>query len=455
MTDDAVTAAERAAFERARDALLARGPGRMIPDLARITELTGLLGDPQLAYPTVHVTGTNGKGSTVRMVAALCAAVGISAGTYTSPHLQSIRERIGRAGEAIDPGSFARVHDEVAALADLVDDHARTSAGAEADTVTFFEMLTAMAFAWFADAPVDVGVVEVGMGGRWDATNVVRGDVAVLGEIDLDHTELGGTPVEVAGEKVGIVKPGSHVVSSRQSDEVAAVVAAAAREHEAPLWRLGVEFDVTSDRVAMGGRFLDLRVGDRVVTDVLVPLYGEHQSRNAAVALAAFAALTGDSFASMDDDALREGFAAVKVPGRLEVVHRDPTIVLDGAHNPLGARAVAAALEESFGFRELVLVVACLDDKDVTGILSALGTVASHVVVTRADSPRAAGIDQMREAALEVWGSTGVVVEAADSVAEALDLAAHLVSDGDGILVTGSLHTVGEARDLHLPGDDT
>ncbi|MEX0953221.1 MAG: cyanophycin synthetase [Nitriliruptoraceae bacterium] len=454
MTDDTVLAADRDAFERARDALFARGPGRMIPDLARITELTGLLGDPQLAYPTVHVTGTNGKGSTVRMVASLCAAVGISAGTYTSPHLQSIRERIGRAGEPIDPGSFARVHDEVAVIADLLDERARASGDAEPDTVTFFEMLTAMAFAWFADAPVDVGVVEVGMGGRWDATNVVRGDVAVLNEIDLDHTELGGTPVEVAGEKVGIVKPGSHVVTSRQTDEVAAVIASAAREHDATLWRLGHEFDVTSDRVAMGGRFVDLRVGERVVTDVMVPLYGAHQARNAAVSLAAFAGFTGESFTSMDDDVLREGFAAVEVPGRLEVVHREPTIVLDGAHNPLGARAVAAALEESFGFRELVLVVACLEEKDVVGILSELRTVASHVIVTRADSPRAMDVAGMHAAALEVWESTGVAVEAADSVADALDLATNLVSDGDGILVTGSLHTVGEARARHRPVDD-
>jgi folylpolyglutamate synthase/dihydropteroate synthase len=218
------------AFDAAYAALLARGPGRMVPDLTRITQLAALLGDPQLSYPSVHVTGTNGKGSDVRMVGALCSAAGLSAGTYTSPHLQTVRERLSVAGRNISPTRFAEVHDEVAALADLVDARADDRDGPDADHVTYFELLTAMASAGFADAPVDVGVFEVGMGGVWDATNLVRGDVAVINEVDVDHSELGGSPAEVAGEKVGIVKPGSHVVSAPQPPDATKRASAAQDE---------------------------------------------------------------------------------------------------------------------------------------------------------------------------------------------------------------------------------
>lgn len=439
------------AFVRAAEALYARGPGRMVPDLDRITALAGLLGDPQLAYPSVHVTGTNGKGSVVRMVGALCAAAGLSAGTYTSPHLQSVRERLSLAGRHISEAGFARLYDEVAPLADLVDAQAGATDG---DQVTFFELLTAMGYAWFADVPVDVGVFEVGMGGRWDATNLVRGDVAVLNEIDVDHRELGATPVEVAGEKTGIIKAGARVVTAVQQPEVAAVVDAAVTAADATLWRLGEDIEVVGRRVALGGQLLTLRVGERRIDDVLLPLFGAHQARNAALALGAFAALTGEAFAAMDDDVVRHGLGAVTVPGRLEIVHRDPTVVLDGAHNPHGAQATAAALAESFDFRDLVLVVACLEDKDIAGILRPFADAASHVVVTTAPSPRAASLDRMREAAAGVWGSTAVPVEAAADLDTALDLALTIAGDGDGVLVAGSLHTVGAARDRFLPLTD-
>jgi dihydrofolate synthase / folylpolyglutamate synthase len=431
----------------------------MIPDLTRITELAGMLGDPQLAYPSVHVTGTNGKGSVVRMVGALCSAAGMSAGTYTSPHLQTVRERLSIAGRHISEARFAEVHAEVEALAELVDAAAREHAGADADRVTFFEQLTAMAYWWFADAPVDVGVFEVGMGGRWDATNLVRGDVAVLNEIDVDHPELGTTPLEVAREKVGIVKSGAHVVSASQAPEVGAVIDEAVAAAGATLWRLGDDFEVLDQRVALGGQLLTLRVGERTIDDVLLPLFGAHQARNAALALGAFVALTGRSFEAMEDDVVRHGLGAVSVPGRLEIVHREPTVVLDGAHNPHGAAATAAALDASFGFRDLVLVAACLDGKDLAGILEPFRGLASHVIVTRAPSPRAASLDAMRRTALEVWDGTGTVVEVADDLPEALALAEDLVGEGDGLLVTGSLHTVGAARDRYLPlghadGDD-
>lgn len=442
---------ESSAFDRASAALEARGPGRMVPDLSRISELAGMLGDPQLAYPTVHVTGTNGKGSTVRMVGSLCAAAGIAAGTYTSPHLQTVRERLTLAGRHITPARFASVYDEVVPIAELVDERARASDGPDADTVTYFELLTAMAFAWFADAPVDVGVFEVGMGGRWDATNVVRGDVAVLNEIDVDHRELGASAAEVAGEKVGIIKPGAHVVSAVQSPAVEPVVEQAVAQADATYWRAGREFDVAERQVAVGGQLLALRVGERVVDEVLLPLHGAHQARNAALALAAFAAFTGDAFHVMDDEVIRNGLGAVQVPGRLEVVRRDPTVVLDGAHNPHGARAAVAALDAAFGFREVVLVVACLDDKDVQGILGEFRTAASHVIVTRAPSFRAASLLRMQAAAVETWEGTGVVVETADDLTTALDMAEAVVEPGDGVLVAGSLHTVGAARERYLP----
>ncbi len=445
---------DRPHFDRAYEALMARGLGRMVPDLTRITELSGLLGDPQQAYPSVHVTGTNGKGSVVRLVAALCSAAGITAGTYTSPDLQTVRERLSLAGRPIGPTRFAEVYDEVAPLAELVDAHARERHGDDADTVTYFELLTAMAGWWFADAPVDVGVFEVGMGGSWDATNLVRGDVAVLNVIDTDHPELGATPEEVAREKVGIIKPGAQVISAHQTPEVAAIIEDAVADAGATLWRLGEDLEVASRAVAVGGQLVSLRVGDRVVDDVLLPLYGAHQADNAALALGAFAALTDASFDAMDDEVVRHGLGAAQVPGRLEVVHRDPTVVLDGAHNPHGARAAAAAMDEAFGFRELVLVAACLDGRDVEGILAPFQKLATHVIVTRAPSPRAAPLEQMQSAALAVWGDRGVVVEAAVDLTTALSLAETVAREGDGVLVVGSLTTAGAARERYLPLPD-
>jgi dihydrofolate synthase / folylpolyglutamate synthase len=441
-------------FAEAERRLAARGPGRMLPDLSRITALQHLLGDPQRAYPTVHVTGTNGKGSTTRMVASLCAAAGISAGAFTSPHLQSVRERFQLAGRPISPRRFAEVHDEVAPLAELLDARAVAEHGEHADRITYFELLVAMASWWFADVPVDVAVMEVGMGGRWDATNLVRGEVAVLTPIDVDHQELGTTPAATATEKVGIIKPGAEVVTATQAPEVDAVIDAAVAAAGARRWRAGEDHAVVGRAVAVGGQSLTLRVGERELGDVLLPLYGAHQADNAAVALAAFAALTGEAFAAMDDDVLRHGLEAVTVPGRLEVVHRGPTVLLDGAHNPHGARATVAAVGEAFAFGELVLVVACLEDKDVAGILAAFRDAASHVVVTRAPSPRAASLARMQREAAQVWAGTGVVVEVADDVPGALDAALAVTGPGDGVLVVGSLHTVGAARDRFLPLTD-
>jgi len=443
-----------ARYAEAEQRLAARGPGRMVPDLERITALQHLLGDPQRAYPTVHVTGTNGKGSTTRMVASLCAAAGISAGAFTSPHLQSVRERLQVAGRPISPRRFAEVHDEVATLADLLDARAIAAHGEDADRITYFELLVAMASWWFAEVPVDVGVFEVGMGGRWDATNLVRGEVAVLTPVDVDHRQLGTTPAETAREKVGIIKAGAEVVTSAQVPEVDAVIDAAVAEMGAHRWRAGEDFSLVSRAVAVGGQSVTLRVGERELSDVLLPVFGRHQADNAATALAGFAALTGEAFHAMDDEVLRHGLEAVAVPGRLEVVRRSPTVLLDGAHNPHGARATATAVGEGFAFGELVLVVACLDDKDLPGILAPFRDAASHVIVTRAPSPRSASLDRMRDAAAGVWAGTGVVVEVADEVDGALDQALAMAGPGDGVVVAGSLHLVGAARSRFLPLDD-
>ncbi len=416
----------------------------MIPDLTRITRLAELLGDPQLAYPSVHVTGTNGKTSVVRMSATLLSAVGLSAGTYTSPHLQTVRERFAVTGRWIGEQSLAEVYDQVLPIAELVD--------AESDDdVTYFELLTAMAFWWFADKPVDIGVFEVGMGGTWDATNLVRGDVAVITPIDLDHRELGDSPVAVATEKAGIIKPGGHVVTGRQRDDVQAVLDARAAEVGATVRRWGVDHEVLDRRVAVGGQYLNLRVGDRSVDEIFLPLHGSHQADNACLALAALAGVLGERFGELDDDLIRAGLAAVSAPGRLEIVHRDPTVILDGAHNPHGARTAAEALGEAFEFRNLVLVLACLADKDLAGIVDAFRDVANHVVVTAPDSPRAAPATELHAIAVAAFEGTGVVVELADDVESALMLATGVAGEGDGVLVTGSLYTVGAARDVYLP----
>lgn len=442
-------------YDEALAILDERGPGRMVPDLERIRLLTELLAEPQHNFPSIHVTGTNGKSSVVRMVSALAAASGLTAGTYTSPHLQTVRERFSVAGRRISEPEFAELVDEVEPYAQVVDAKAAELPGGEAgDRVTYFELTTAMAFAWFADVPVDLAVVEVGMGGRWDATNVLRTAVAVLTPIDVDHRELGDDPVAIAREKSGIIHPGCDVVLGAQAPEVLDVIRARAVEVDAPVRELGRDHGVVNRRVAVGGQVVDLRVGDRVVTDILLPLYGAHQADNAAVALAAWAAMRGPSFADIDDDLIRAGFAATTVPGRLEVVAKDPTVVLDGAHNPHGARATAAALDESFGFRNLVVVLSCLDDKDVEGIVGAFVGHAQHVVVTQVRSPRAASLARMIEAARAAFADTSVIVESASRVEEAVEMAVGVAGRGDGVLVTGSLHTVGEARDVFLPVTD-
>jgi dihydrofolate synthase/folylpolyglutamate synthase len=431
---------------RVAKALDARFPSRMVPDLDRIVDLLDLLGSPQRSYPSIHITGTNGKTTTARMIDALLRGFGVRTGRYTSPHLESVTERIALDGVPIDAERFAAAYDEVAPFVELVD-------GRHADPVTFFELLTAMAFATFADAPVEVAVVEVGLGGRWDATNVLQAPVAVVTPIGLDHVGILGDSVEaIAGEKAGIIHPGAVVVEAPQPSGAAAVLAARATSVGASVVRAGIDFGVATRSVAVGGQLLTLEGLGGSYDDVFLPLYGGHQAGNASCALAAVEAFFGaDAHArgGLDIEVVRSAFASVTSPGRLEVVRRSPTVILDGAHNPAGAAALADALEEAFTFDRLVAVVAVLDDKDAAGLLEALEPVVSSVVVTVNGSPRALPAPELAAVASEVLGDARVQVAA--RLDDALELAvAEAEADGlgGGVLVTGSIVTVGEARHL-------
>ena len=396
----------------------------------------------------VHVAGTNGKTSTTRMVDALLREFGLRTGRFTSPHLHTLRERISFDGQPIDPERFIATYDDVAPYLDLVDSRHDVR-------LSFFEVLTAMAFAAFADAPVDVAVVEVGMGGAWDATNVADAQVAVVTPIDIDHTHfLGSTLTEIAGEKAGILKPGSYGVLAQQPVEAAEVLLRRSVEVDAIVAREGLEFGVMARTLAVGGQMLSLRGLAGEYDDVFLPLLGAHQAHNAACALAAVEAFLGGAHAErgpLDVDLVRAAFAGVSSPGRLETVRSSPTVLLDAAHNPAGARATAEAVGESFGFTRLVGVFAAMADKDVRGMLEALEPVLAEVVVSQSTSGRAMPADELAAIAVEVFGADRV--EVAPRLDDAIDSAVALAEEeghfgGAGVLVTGSIVTVAEARTL-------
>ena len=404
------------------------------PTLERIRELTGLMGDPQRAYPVVHITGTNGKGSTARMVTTLLMTRGLSVGTYTSPDLQRINERLAWNGVPIGDDDLAEV---LSALADL--EMLMRAAPHR------FDLLTAAAFRWFADLAVDAAVLEVGLGGLWDATNVADGAVAVVTNVELDHQEiLGPTRHEIAAEKAGIVKPGATLVlGETDADLVPLFLEAGA----AAVWRRGADFGWANGRLAHGGRVVDLHTPGATYRDVHIPLHGAHQADNAAVALAATEAFFSGP---LPEALVEEAFAAVTSPGRLEVVGRQPLVVLDGAHNPAGARAATAAVAEEFtGVRSRTLVVGLLQGRDPEEMLAALGVgAARRVVATRPPSPRAIPPDQVAAAARAL----GVEAEAVEDVPEAVRHAVDGADPADLVLVTGSLYVVGAAR-AALVGD--
>ncbi|QLQ10139.1 MAG: bifunctional folylpolyglutamate synthase/dihydrofolate synthase [Nocardioidaceae bacterium] len=436
------------AFADVEAALLSRWPEtKLEPSLDRIRDLVGLLGDPQSTYPSIHLTGTNGKTSTSRMIDALLAARDLRTGRFTSPHVESMTERISIDGEPMSPEAFVSTYLEVAPYAAMVD-------AASEHPVSFFEFVVAMAYAAFADAPVDAAVVEVGMGGSWDATNVIDAHVAVIAPIAVDHAKyLGDTPEEIAIEKSGIIKPGATVVVAAQAEEVMRVIAERATEVGATLVVEGIDFGVTSRLPAVGGQVIGLRGLRGSYEELFLPLYGAHQAHNAALALAAVEAFAGDD--ALADDLVREAFTRVTSPARLEVIRRGPTIVLDAAHNPHGAEAAVEAIRDSFAFDPLIGVVGVMADKDVEGLLAELEPVLAEVVCTQNSTNRSMPAADLGILAGEVFGEHRVrVVERLDNaIAEAVTLAETGGATGEslgsgGVLVIGSVVTAGEARVL-------
>jgi dihydrofolate synthase/folylpolyglutamate synthase len=434
-------------LQRVMAALGTRFPSedKMVPDLERITALLDLLGSPQLAFPSIHLTGTNGKTSTARMIDSLVRGLGLRPGRYTSPHLDTVTERICVDGDPLSDERFTEVFDELLPYVELVDSRSPVP-------MTFFEVLTGMAFAAFADAPVDLAVLEVGLGGLWDATNVVQAGVCVILPIGLDHVPLLGTTLaEVATEKAGIIHEGATVILAAQPPEAAEVLLRRCAEMGATVAREGIEFGVVERQTAVGGQVVTLQGLAGRYDDLFLPLHGAYQASNAAAALAAVEAFLGGGEGSLDPDAVRAGFADVSSPGRLEVVRTSPTVLIDAAHNPHGMAATVTALADAFSFNYLVAVVACLADKDVRTMLEVLEPAVSSIVVTENTSPRRMPIERLREIAEDVFGEERVVVE--DRLDDALDRAMGMADEegqygGSGVLVTGSVVTAGEARTL-------
>jgi dihydrofolate synthase / folylpolyglutamate synthase len=453
-----------------------RAEHQIDPTLDRIAALVSLLGDPHRAFPVVHVTGTNGKTSTTRMIESLLRERGLRTGRFTSPHLVSMRERICVDGVPLSAERFVELYAEIAPYMQLVDER-------QPARLSFFEVLTGMMFAAFADAPVDVAVIEVGMGGRWDATNVADGTVAVITPVALDHMQwLGDTIEEIATEKAGIIKPGATAVIALQPSTAAAeILLERAALVGATVAREGFEFGVLGRELAVGGQQLVLQGLRGAYADVFLPIFGAHQASNAVVALAAAEAFAGVaetvsadeesgstitlgpglSSAGLDPDLVRAGFARVSSPGRLDILRRSPTVIADAAHNPAGMAATVAALTEGFDFDRIIGVLAVPADKDAAGLLEELEPVLSEIVATTNSSPRAMPADELAELAGEFFGEDRVRV--APRLDDAIELAVSLADQADeeasaagrpgssAVLVTGSVVTAGDAQLLLAP----
>ena len=449
--------------ERMRDVeaeILSRAPEhRVQPSLERVRAVLDLLGNPERAYRTVHIAGTNGKTSTARMTERLLAATGMRTGRFTSPHLATIRERISLDGEPIGQEGFIAAWEDVAPYVEMVDERSVDAGGPR---MSFFEVLTVMSLAAFADAPVDVAILEVGMGGTWDCTNVVPGDVEIITPVGLDHSAwLGTTIEEVAANKAGIIKDGAILVTARQMPDAEAVIAAAAAAHGVVRRReLDPEEDpddpgagvleVVDRTLAVGGQMATLRTAAAVYEDVFIPLHGDYQVRNALLALAAAEAVFGGR--ALPAKVVEDGFAAVTSPGRLEVLRSSPTVVVDAGHNPHGLEALVPAVEETFGFGHLVAVVGVMADKDVEGMLAVLEPVCDAVVCVPVDSPRAMEVEELAAVAREVFGADRA--ETADTLAGGIEIAVTLSEGFDapltsaGVLIVGSVVLAAQARAL-------
>jgi dihydrofolate synthase/folylpolyglutamate synthase len=439
--------------------IFARRPEHAInPSLDRINSLVTLLGDPQRAYPVIHLTGTNGKTSTSRMTETLLRARGLRTGLFTSPHLSSVRERICVDGQPLSVEQFVDAYDEIKPYLDIVDKSHDVR-------LSFFEVLVGMAFSVFADAPIDVCVLEVGMGGTWDNTNVADGAVAVVTPISIDHARhLGNTVEEIAADKAGIIKPGAIAILAQQPPAAGEALLRRAAEVGASVAREGLEFGVISRELAVGGQQVSIRglLGD--YEDLYLPLFGAHQAGNLACAIAATEAFarTPDAAdglgeaAGLDRDIVRRAVSTMTSPGRLEIVRRSPVVIIDSAHNPGGMAASVEALTEAFSFTDLVAIIAVGADKDVPGILGELEPVAAHLVVTVNSSTRSMPVADLAAAATAVFGPDRVTV--ARRLDHAIEIGVALADEADaageggpgkaGVLITGSVITAGDARVL-------
>lgn len=451
-----VSAAELRALAEVEEELNERWPETKIePSLDRIELLMDLLGHPERSFDVIHIAGTNGKSSTARMIDSLLRAFHRRVGLVTSPHLQRVTERIGIDGQPIHPRDYVRIWHEIKPFVEMVD--------AQSDVpMSKFEVLVGLSYAAFADAPVDVAVVEVGLGGRWDATNVVTADVSVITPVGMDHTDyLGDTITEIAGEKAGIIKPREDaddpltpneniVVIAEQDPEAMRVILQQAVDVEAGVARSGSEFAALESRIAVGGQQVNIQGLGGLYEDIFLPLHGEHQAKNAAVALAAVEAFFGASAGHpLDVATVRNGFAQAISPGRLERVRTSPTTFIDAAHNPHGAKALGAALDRDFDFARLIGVLSIFADKDATGILTALEPYLTEVVITQNSSPRARDAYDLAETARDIYGEERVHVaeDLPGAYAQAVELAEDAeVQSGSGIIITGSVVTAGDAR---------
>ena len=439
---------ERLKFVEAE--LLKRWPeSRLEPTLERIAYLTDALGSPQLSYPTIHITGTNGKTTTSRMIDAILYQLGYRTGRFTSPHLESITERISINGEPISAEAMVATYNDIALYLDMVD-------GRMSHPLSFFEVITAMAFVAFSEYPVDVGVIEVGMGGEWDATNVVNAAVNVITPIGFDHMEyLGNTLDAIARTKSGIIKANSISILSAQESEAAKILIERCIAMESAPIREGIEFSLAKREIALGGQVITIDGVNGRYEDLFLPLHGEHQGHNAALAVAAVEAFTGES--AIEREALGEAFALMRSPGRLEVMLREPTVIIDAAHNPHGVKSLVRTLEHEFDFTKRIALFAPMGDKDVEGMLELLEPHFDSIIVSKNSSPRSTDIARLEELAVARFGRsrTQTAIDLASGLTEAIAWTKAQGKEGTGagrtraaVVVTGSVVTVGEARTL-------
>ena len=427
-------------------ALLNRWPEtRIAPTLDRIAALADALGSPQLSYPTIHIAGTNGKTTTTRLIDSLCFQLGMRTGRFTSPHLESFLERISINGEPISPEGMIATYNDIALYLDLIDSRMPNK-------LSFFESMCALAFVAFAEFPVDVGIFECGMGGEWDSTNVIKADVSVITPIGFDHMEyLGDTLDKIALTKSGIIKESAFAVLARQEPDVAQVLMHKCAQVDATPIREGIEYSVKNRALAVGGQLISIAGVYGEYNDLFLPLHGAHQASNAATAIAAVEVFAGES--KLDEEVVREALVNATSPGRCEIIMRNPTVIIDAAHNPHGAQSLKRTIFEEFDFDSIIGVIAPMGDKDVDGILEELESVVNRVIVSKNSSHRAADLSELRASSQGIFGSERVT--AIESLQEALVKAIEQakldngVSDSNtAVLVAGSVVTAGEARGI-------